>query len=224
MELCSHVPTARVLSNWEEEGREPGFSSKPGLGRSKADFPAEKATILTEGWLKRVSTEPLPETEFEGGRDGAGWKEVGTVECRRGAGKGMLSPGGRSWSMIMGSVMARKAVEVSKVLSDNHVYSRRGTIVVDIARRAGAWRGWTSSNYETQILVADWGRISSSRKHLRHESNDVCELTLRMTALTKPELQRDEALVKLKGQRVCPMARDEDWMKVEGEGNVRPGR
>lgn len=195
MTLRSHVPTARVLSNWEEEGREPGFSSKPGLGRSKADFPAEKATILTEGWLKRVSTEPLPETEFEGGRDGAGWKEVGTVECRRGAGKGMLSPGGRSWSMIMGSVMAWKAVEVSRVLSDNHVYSRRGAIVVDIARREGAWRGWTSSNYKTQILVAGWGRISSSRRHLRHESNDVCELTLRVTALTKPELQEMRLLL-----------------------------
>lgn len=39
------------LSNGEEEGSEPGFSSKPDPMRSKADFPAEKATILTEGWL-----------------------------------------------------------------------------------------------------------------------------------------------------------------------------
>lgn len=159
---CSHVPTARVLSNWEDEGNDPGFSSEPGPGRSKADFPAEKATILTDGWLKRVSTDPFPETEFEGGREGAGWKDVGTVECRRGGGKGALSPGGRSWS-IMGNVMACKAVEIGKVLSDNHVYSRRDAMKADMARYAGVWRGWTSRITETQILVADWGRISSSR-------------------------------------------------------------
>lgn len=140
---CSHVPTARVLSNWDEEGSDPGFSSKPGLGRSKADLPAEKATILTDGWLNRVSTEPFPEIELEGGREGAGWKEVGTVECRRGGGNGMLSPGGRSWS-IMGNVMAWKAVEISKVLSDNHVYSRRSAVMVGMARYAGVWRDWTS--------------------------------------------------------------------------------
>lgn len=188
MAWYSHVPTARVLSNWEEEGSEPGLSSKPGLGRSNADFPAEKATILTEGWLKRVSTEPLPETEFEGGRDGAGWKEVGTVECRRGAGKGMLSPGGRSWSMIMGSVMAREAVEVSKVLSDNHVYSRRGATVVDMARRAGVWRVWTSRITRPRY----WSQIGGESVHqeaLETRVERCCELTLRATAMTKPELQ-----------------------------------
>lgn len=160
---CSHVPTARVLSNWEEEGSEPGLSSKPGLGRSNADFPAEKATILTEGWLKRVSTEPLPEIEFEGGREGAGWKEVGTVECRRGAGKGMLSPGGRSWSMTMGSVMAWDAVEgLQSLVRQSCLQQTRG----DDSRhgkKGGHVEGLDESNYKTQILVADWRRISSSR-------------------------------------------------------------
>lgn len=185
---CSHVPTARVLSNCEEEGSEPGLSSKPGLGRSNADFPAEKATILTEGWLKRVSTDPLLEIEFEGGREGAGWKEVGTVECRRGAGKGMLSPGGRSWSMTMGSVMAWDAVEVSKVLSDDHVYSGRGAAIVDMARRTGVWRGWTSRITRPKY----WSQIGGESVHqeaLETRVERCCELTLRATALTKPELQ-----------------------------------
>lgn len=41
---------------------------------------------------------------------------------------------------MMGSVMAWKEVEDSKVLSDNHVYSRRGAAIVDIARWT-TWRG-----------------------------------------------------------------------------------
>lgn len=182
-----------VLSNWEEEGSEPGFSSKPGLGRSRADFPAEKATILTEGWLKRVSTEPLPETEFAGGREGAGWKEVGTVECRRGAGKGMLSPGGRSWSMIMGSVMAWEGVEVRKVLSDNHVYSRRDAMAIDMAGRAGVWRGWASRITRPRY----WSQIGAESVH-REALETRVERCLRTDAATNSYDQaraaRDEAL------------------------------
>jgi hypothetical protein len=117
---------ANVLSNWEEEGNDPGLSSEPDPSLSKADLPAEKATILTEGWLKRVSTEPLPETEFEDGRAGAGWKDVGTVECRRGGGKAMLSPGGCNWSMMGDRMESWEALEVVRDLSDNHVYRRRG--------------------------------------------------------------------------------------------------
>lgn len=77
----------------------PGLSSEPGPMRSKADFPAVKETILTEGWLKRVSTEPLV-SDSAAARGGAGWKDVGTVLCRRGAGKGAADPGGRKESMV----------------------------------------------------------------------------------------------------------------------------
>lgn len=42
-------------------------------------------------------------------------------------------------------------------------------------------------------------------KHLRHESNDVCGLTLRLTAMTKPELQ-EMRLCSAHGTEVCPMA------------------
>lgn len=76
----------------------------------------------------------------------------------------MVSPGGRSWSMTGNVMMAWKAVEVCEVLSDNHVYSRRGAAIVDMARRAGVWMGLDESNYKTQILVAGWRRISSSRR------------------------------------------------------------
>lgn len=208
MSSYPHVPTARVLSNWEDEGRDPGLSSKPVLGRSKADLPAEKATILTEGWLKRVSTEPFPETEFEGGRVGAGWKDVGTVECRRGAGKGTLSPGGRSWSMIMGSVMAWEAVEDGKVLSDNHVYSRRGAAIVDMARWEGVWRGWASRITRPRY----WSQIGGESVHqeaLETRVERCCELTPQAAAMTRPELQE---------MRLCSARGTEgvsDWIEVK---------
>lgn len=44
-----NIPTAMDRSNCEDEERVPGFSSRPGPGLSNADFPAVKATILTEG-------------------------------------------------------------------------------------------------------------------------------------------------------------------------------
>lgn len=76
----------------------PGFSSREPM-RSKADFPAVKATILTEGWSYKVSTEPLVTCSCAG-RGGAGWKHVGTVLCRRGGRKDMAGPGGRGWSIL----------------------------------------------------------------------------------------------------------------------------
>lgn len=153
--------------------------------------------------MKRVSTEPLPETEFEGGREGAGWKEVGTVECRRGGGKGVPSPGGRSWSM-MGNVMACKAVEVVEVLSDNHVHSRRGAAIVDMARRMGCGG---VGRVELQRPRYRWqgGGESVHQEGLETRVERCRELTQRVTAMTKPELQEMRlSLFGSRGTRMCP--------------------
>lgn len=59
------------------------------------------ATILTEGWSYRVSTEPLVIAAWLF-RAGEWWKAAGSVLCRRGAGRDAACsarPGGRSLSM-----------------------------------------------------------------------------------------------------------------------------
>lgn len=75
---------------------------------------------------------------------------------------------------MMGNVMmAWKAVEVGEGLSDNHVYSRRGAAIVDIARRASVWMGLDESNYKDPDIGRRVEENQFIKKHLRHESNDV---------------------------------------------------
>src|SRR3569833_1955624 len=86
------IPTAIVLSIWELHGKVPGSGSAgettslPGLN-GKMSGPAENETILTEGWLYRVSITPSPFCEEVWVR--CGWDgKCGAVATRRGGAGG----------------------------------------------------------------------------------------------------------------------------------------
>lgn len=93
--------------------------------------------------------------------------------------------------------MAWKVVEVGKLLSDNHAYSRRGAAIVDMARGAGAWRGWMRSNYKrpSQNIGRRVEENQFIEKDLRHESNDSSPTdAAKQQAMTKPELHLEMRL------------------------------